>query len=66
MDGTTFDTHTERNLECLIMSSDIFQKLIHKTRRGMGRNADLFFINGTPRDTQPVVSNSLCRLVTES
>jgi hypothetical protein len=48
MDGTTVDTTLEeRRPECLLMSSTKVQKLMRKTRRGMGRNAEFHVIELT-------------------
>jgi hypothetical protein len=49
MDGTTVDTTLEeRRPECLLMSSTEVQKLMRKTRRIRGRNAELYVIEFTP------------------
>jgi hypothetical protein len=54
MDGTTMDPHIEeRRLECLLMSSGKIQKLMRKTRRIRGRNAEFYVINITPATEQP-------------
>jgi hypothetical protein len=54
MDGTTVDTTLEeRRLECLLMSSTKVQKLMRKTRRSMGRNAEFYVIELTPAIDQP-------------
>jgi hypothetical protein len=43
MDGTTVDTQIEEQRpECLIMSSGKIQKLMRKTRRNKGRNAEFY------------------------
>jgi hypothetical protein len=45
MDGTTVETTLEeRRSECLLMSSTKVQKLMRKTRRSKGRNAELYVI----------------------
>jgi hypothetical protein len=49
MDGTTVETQIEeRRHECLQMSSTKVQKLMRKTRRSRGRNAEFFVIEVTP------------------
>jgi hypothetical protein len=43
MDGTTVETQIEeRRLECRLMSSGKIQKLMRKTRRNRGRNAEFY------------------------
>jgi hypothetical protein len=43
MDGTSVETRLEeRRLECLLMSSTKVQKLLRKTRRSRGRNAEFY------------------------
>jgi hypothetical protein len=49
MDGTTVETHLEeRRLECLMMSSNKVPKLMRKTRRSKGCNAECYVIELTP------------------
>jgi hypothetical protein len=49
MDGTIVDTTLEeRRPECLLMSSTKVQKLMRKTRRSRGRNAEFYVIELTP------------------
>jgi hypothetical protein len=49
MDGTTMETTLEeRRPECLLMSSTKVQKLMRKTRRSRGRNAEFYVIELTP------------------
>jgi hypothetical protein len=46
MDGTTVATPIEeRRHGCLMMSSAKIQKLMRKTRRGMGRTAKFYVID---------------------
>jgi hypothetical protein len=45
--------YEDRRLECLIMSSTKVQKLMRKTRRSRGRNAELYVIEHTPAADQP-------------
>jgi hypothetical protein len=46
MDGTLVETHTEERLpECLLMSFGKIHKLMRKTRRSRGRNAEFYVIN---------------------
>jgi hypothetical protein len=46
MDGTTWETQLEeRRPECLLMSSTKVQKLMRKTRRSRGCNAEFYVIN---------------------
>jgi hypothetical protein len=53
MDGTTVDTTLEeRRPECLLMSSTKVQKLMRKTRRIRGRNAEFYVIELTPAADQ--------------
>jgi hypothetical protein len=55
MDGTGVVTPLEeRRPECLLMSSAKVQKLMRKTRRGNGRNAEFFVIDLTPAADQPI------------
>jgi hypothetical protein len=55
MDGTTVETHLEeRRHECLLMSSTKVQKLMCKTRRNKGRNAEFYVIEVTPTADQPI------------
>jgi hypothetical protein len=52
MDGTAIEAHLEeRRLECLLMSPTKVQKLMRKTRRNRGRNAELYVIELTPAAT---------------
>jgi hypothetical protein len=45
MDGTAVETTLEeRRPECLLMSSTKVQKLMRKTRRNRGRNAEFYVI----------------------
>jgi hypothetical protein len=54
MDGTTVETQLEaRRHECLLMSSTKAQKLMRKTRRSRGRNAEFYVIELTPAAEQP-------------
>jgi hypothetical protein len=54
MDGTAVETTLEeRRLECLLMSSTQVQKLVRKTRRSRGRNAEFYVIELTPAADQP-------------
>jgi hypothetical protein len=49
MDGTTMQTQLEeRCLECLLVSCTKVQKLMRKTRRSRGRNAEFYVIELTP------------------
>jgi hypothetical protein len=43
----------ERRPECLLMSSNKVQKLMRKTRRSRGRNAEFRVIEVTPPADQP-------------
>jgi hypothetical protein len=50
MDGTRVDIQTdERNPQCLLISSGKVKKLMRKTHRSKGRNADLYMINVSPK-----------------
>jgi hypothetical protein len=54
VDGTTVETQLEeRRPECLLMSSTEVQKLLRKTRRSMGRNAEFYVIELMPASNQP-------------
>jgi hypothetical protein len=54
MDGTAVETTLEeRRHECLLMSSTKVQKLVRKTRRSTGRNAEFYVIELTPPADQP-------------
>jgi hypothetical protein len=54
MDGTTVETTLEeRRPECLLMSPTKVQKLMRKTRRSKGRNAEFYVIELTPAADQP-------------
>jgi hypothetical protein len=54
MDGTAVETTLEeRRPECLLMSSTKVQKLMRKTRRRRGRNAEFYVIELTPAADQP-------------
>jgi hypothetical protein len=54
MDGTAVETTLEeRRPECLMMSSTKIQKLMRKTRRSRGRNAEFYVIELTPAADQP-------------
>jgi hypothetical protein len=54
MDGTAVETTLEeRRHECLLMSSTKVQKLMRKTRRSTGRNAEFYVIELTPAANQP-------------
>jgi hypothetical protein len=54
MDGTAVETTLEeRRPECQLMSSTKVQKLMRKTRRSMGRNAEFYVIELTPAVDQP-------------
>jgi hypothetical protein len=50
MDGTTVQ---KRRLECLMMLSTKVQKLVRKTRRSKGRNAEFYGIGITLAADQP-------------
>jgi hypothetical protein len=54
MDGTIVETQLEDlRPECLLMSSTKVQKLMRKTRRSRGRNAEFYVIELTPTAEQP-------------
>jgi hypothetical protein len=54
MDGTSMETQLEeRRHECLLLSSTKVQKLMRKTRRNRGRNAEFYVIELTPAADQP-------------
>jgi hypothetical protein len=54
MVGTSVETqHEERLPECLLMSSSKVQKLMRKTRRSKGRNAEFNMLHVTPVANQP-------------
>jgi hypothetical protein len=54
MDGRARDIHAEdRCHECMLMSSCKVHKLVLKTRRGKGHNADFYVINITLAAKQP-------------
>jgi hypothetical protein len=54
MDGTSVETQLEEQRpECLLMSSTKVQKLMRKTRRSKGRNAELYVIDLKPAADQP-------------
>jgi hypothetical protein len=54
MDGTAVETTLEeRRPECLLMSSTKVQKLMRKTRRRRGRNAEFYVIELTPAVARP-------------
>jgi hypothetical protein len=54
MNGTAVETTLEeRRPECLVMSSTEVQKLMRKTRRSRGRNAEFYVIELTPTADQP-------------
>jgi type II secretory pathway predicted ATPase ExeA len=54
MDGTSVETQIEeRRLGCLLMSSTKIQKLLRKTRRSRGRNAEFYVIEIKPATKQP-------------
>jgi hypothetical protein len=54
MDGIAVETKLEeRRPECLLMSSTKVQKLICKTRRSRGRNAEFYVIEPTPTADPP-------------
>jgi hypothetical protein len=54
MDGTAVETQLkERRPECLMMSSTKVQKLMRKTRRSKGRNAEFYVIDLTLAADQP-------------
>jgi hypothetical protein len=49
VDGIAVETQVEeRRPECLLMSPTKVQKLMRKTRRGRGRNAEFYVIEVTP------------------
>jgi hypothetical protein len=53
-DGTSVETTLEeRRHECLLMSSTKVQKLMRKTRRTRGRNAEFYVMELTPAADQP-------------
>jgi hypothetical protein len=54
MDGIAVETQLEeRHHECLLMSSTKAQKLMRKTRRTKGRNAEFYVIELTPAAEHP-------------
>jgi hypothetical protein len=54
MEGFAVETQTdEHRLECLLLSSRKVQKLMRKTRRSRGRNAEFYVINVTPGAEYP-------------
>jgi hypothetical protein len=54
MDGSAVETTLEeRRPECLLMSSTKVQKLMRKTRRSTGRNAEFYVIELTQSADQP-------------
>jgi hypothetical protein len=54
MAGTTMETQLEeRRPKCLLISSTKVQKLMRKTRRNRGRNAEFYVIAITPAADQP-------------
>jgi hypothetical protein len=54
MDGTTVETQLEeRRPECLPMSSFKVQKLVRKTRRKRGCNAEFYMLHVTQAADQP-------------
>jgi hypothetical protein len=54
MDGTAVETHIEeRRPDCLLMSSSRVQRLMRKTRRNIGRNAEFYVIEVTPATDEP-------------
>jgi hypothetical protein len=54
MDGKAVEAQIEeRRPNCLLMSSFKVQKMMRKTRRSMGRNADFYVINVSPTAQQP-------------
>jgi phosphoglycolate phosphatase-like HAD superfamily hydrolase len=66
MDGTSVDTTLEeRRPECLLMSSTKVQKLMRKTRRSRGRNAEFYVIELTPTADQPADFHTEEELTTE-
>jgi hypothetical protein len=53
-DGTSLETQIEeRRPWCLMMSSAKIQKIMRKTRRSIGRNAEFYVINYSPATEQP-------------
>jgi hypothetical protein len=59
MDGSSMETHLEeRRPECLLMSSTEVQKLMRKTRRNRGRNAEFCVIQVTPAADKPTAFHS--------
>jgi hypothetical protein len=54
MDGTTMETQLEEQRpECLLMSSGRIQKLMRKTRRSGGSDAEVYVIDSSPALDQP-------------
>jgi hypothetical protein len=54
MDGRIVEIQLEdRRLEFLLMSSTKVEKLMRKTRRSKGRNAEFYVIELTPSADQP-------------
>jgi hypothetical protein len=66
MDGTAVETTLEeRRPECLLMSSTKVQKLMRKTRRSRGRNAECYVIELTPAADRPTDFHTGEELTTE-
>jgi hypothetical protein len=66
MDGTSVETTLEeRRPDCLLMSSTKVEKLMRKTRRRRGRNAEFYVIELTPTADQATDFHSGEELTTE-
>jgi hypothetical protein len=66
MDGTKVETQTkERWHECLLISSSKIRKLVRKTRRSKGRNAEFYVINVMPAAEQPAEFHNGEELIAE-
>jgi hypothetical protein len=65
-DGTSVETQVEeRRPWCLMMSSAKIQKLMRKTRRSIGRSAELCVINYSPATEQPAEFHNGEELIAE-
>jgi hypothetical protein len=59
MDGTAVETTLEeRRHECLLMTSTKVQKLMRKTRRSRGRDAEFYVFELTPAVDQQIETSS--------